>query len=81
MKVVPPWSGSNAELMRGNGYLFLTVMLFNPQKSIQGLKVLSFFATKKNPAPRGEEEGQMIPEFRESVMYVSMLSHFGAERL
>ena len=53
--------------MRGNGYLFFIVMLFKPQKWIQGLRDLSF-STKKNPAPRGEEEGRMIPECSESVM-------------
>lgn len=33
---------------------------------------LSFFSTKKNPAPAGEEEGLMIPATRELLMYSSM---------
>lgn len=27
------------------------------------------FSTKKNPAPRGEEDGQIIPAARDSTMY------------
>jgi hypothetical protein len=49
--------GTKAEKIRGSEYLFLTVMSLRPLKSIQGRRVLSFLATKKNPAPMGEEEG------------------------
>lgn len=38
----------------------------SPRKSIQALKVLFFFATKKKPAPSGDEEGRMIPESKDS---------------
>lgn len=77
MNILAPWKGSNAKLMRGKGHLFFTVMLFNPQKSIKGRKDLSFFSTKKNPALRGEDEGQMIPAARESVIYSSIASLSG----
>ena len=35
-------------------------------------KVLSFFSTKKNPAPAGEDEGCINPAARESPMQVSI---------
>lgn len=53
-KISAPWSNSNADAKRGRGYLFLTVILFRPRKSMKGRRVLSFFSTKKNPAPRGD---------------------------
>lgn len=34
-----------------------------------------------SPTPRGEEDGRIIPESSDSVMYVSMASLSGAERL
>lgn len=52
--------------MRGRRDLSLMVMLLRPRKSIQGRSDESFFFTKKNPAPRGEEEGRINPESRES---------------
>ena len=68
VKMVASRSELNAESMRGRGYLFRTVMLFKPLKSIQWQRVLSFFSTKKKPAPTGEEEGRISPAARESVI-------------
>lgn len=53
--------------MRGNGYRFFTVMSLRPQ-SMQGLRVLSFFSTKKKPASAGEDEGRTMPAAKESLM-------------
>lgn len=64
--------GMKAELMRGSGYLFLTVMLFNFHESMQGQWVPSFLPTKKNPAPDGEDDGQIIPAASKSWMSFSM---------
>lgn len=50
-------------------------------KVIQGLKVKSFFDTKKKTSPIGEEEGQIIPAAKESLMYTSMGSRSGLDRL
>ena len=47
VNTVAPWRGAKANLMSGKGYLFLTVILFSPRKSIHGLSDPSFF-TKKN---------------------------------
>ena len=58
--------GAKAELLSGKGYLFLTVILFNARTSMHGLNDPSFFLTKKNPAPTGEEEGLTCPAARES---------------
>lgn len=49
----------------GNGYRFFTVISFKPLYSIQGLRVLSFFSTKKNPEPAGEDEGWIMPATKE----------------
>lgn len=46
-----------------------------------GLGVLSFFSTKKNPAPSGDEDGQIIPAAMESEMYFSMAPLSGRDRL
>ncbi len=46
---------------------------------MQGRREPSFFPTKKNPAPAGEEEGRMSPAARESEIYFSMASLSGAE--
>ncbi len=46
---------------------------------MQGRRDPSFFPTKKNPAPAGEEEGRMNPVARESEMYFSMAPLSGAE--
>ena len=67
--------------MRGREYLFFTVMSFSPRKSIQGRRVESFFLTKKKTAPRGDDEGRMRPEAKESWMYVSIASFSGRDRL
>ena len=40
----------------------------------------SFFPTKNNPAPSGNEEGQMIPEASDCVMYFSIASVSGWDR-
>lgn len=47
---------------------------------MQDERVLSF-STKKNPAPTGEEEGRMSPTAKDSLMYVSMTSSSGLDRL
>lgn len=52
------------ELINGNGYLFLTVMLSSHRKSMHGLSVLYFLSTKKKTAPSGEEECLIIPAAR-----------------
>ena len=80
-KTTAPWRGTKAELMRGKGYLFFTVMLFRPRSSIQGHSERSFLLTKKNPAPTGDEDGRMIPAARDSPIYSSMDSRSGQERL
>lgn len=49
--------------------------LFSALKSMQGLRVLFFFSTKKNPAPNGEEEGRMMLAAR----YIAPLLHTRAE--
>lgn len=41
---------------------------------MQGRKDLFFFSTKKNPAPDGEEEGQIMPAANELFIYASMVS-------
>ncbi len=46
---------------------------------MQGRREPSFFPTKKNPAPAGEEEGRMSPAARESEIYFSMASLSGTE--
>ena len=51
-----PWRGEKAELMSGKGFLFFTVMLFSPRKSLHGLSKPAFFLTKKKTSPTGEEE-------------------------
>jgi hypothetical protein len=67
--------------MRGRAYLFLIVMLLSPLKSMHGRRDLSFLETKKNPAPTGEEEGLMMPAERDSLMYFSMASLSGRDKL
>ncbi len=47
---------------------------------MQGHKEPSFFSTKNNPAPAGDEEGRMILAARESEIYFTMASLSGAER-
>lgn len=42
---------------------------------------MSFFSKKKKPAPTGEEEGRMGPAATESVVYFSMASRSGLDRL
>lgn len=41
---------------------------------------LSFFSTKKNPAPAGDEEGQMMPAANKLLMYFSMALVSGADK-
>ncbi len=71
---------SKAEFMSGRGYLFFTVMSFKPLKSIHG-RVPSFLPMKKNPAPRGDEEGWIIPAASELLMYSSIATRSGLEML
>ncbi len=47
---------------------------------MQGRREPSFFFTKKNPAPAGEEEGRMRPAFKDSLIYLSMASLSGPDR-
>lgn len=42
---------------------------------------MSFLATKKKPAPRGDEDGWIMPAARDSLMYFPMASLSGRERL
>ncbi len=46
---------------------------------MQGRRDPSFFPTKKNPAPAGEEEGRMNLDARESEIYFSIASLSGTE--
>lgn len=62
------WRDSKAELMKGSGYLFLTLTSLSLQYSIHGL-IVSFFATKNPLAPTGEEDGQVTPAGSDSWMY------------
>lgn len=78
MKMVAPCKSSKAEEMSGKGYLFLTVMLFSPRKFTHGRRALSFFSTKENPVPPGEDEGLIMPD-RDLLMYLLMASRSGAE--
>lgn len=48
---------------------------------MQARSDLSFFSTKKNPAPTGDEEGRIMPAAKESEMYVSIASRSGCEML
>ena len=47
---------------------------------MQGRSVLSFFSTKKKPAPAGDEEGRMMPAARPSLIYVSIAPLSGTDR-
>lgn len=47
---------------------------------MHGLKVLSL-ATKKKPAPTGEEDGQIRPAANESWIYFSIASLSGQDKL
>ena len=46
---------------------------------MQGLRDPSFFPTKKNQAPAGEDEGQIRSAFSDAVMYSLMASLSGPE--
>ncbi len=80
MKMVAPWGSSEADVRSGDGYLFLTVMLLRPLKSMHLCSDLSFFSTKTKPAPSGEEDGRIIPAARDSEIYFSIASHSGLEK-
>lgn len=41
-----------------------------PHVSMQGLRNLSFFLTKKKPAPNGEEDGRIMPTLKGLVNVV-----------
>lgn len=58
-----------------------TVMSFRPRSSMQGLKVLSFFSTKKKPAPAGYYEEKMSPAMRLPLMLVSRYFLWGRQRI
>lgn len=60
------------------GYLFLTVILLKPWKSVQGQRGLCFFSTKKNNrASTGPEYVSIIPATIQAVLLFSMASHSG----
>lgn len=60
--------GVKAELISGRGYVFLMVMSLRPRMSMQGRRVPSFLSSKKNPAPTGDGDDQMMPATTESRM-------------
>ena len=47
---------------------------------MQGRRDLSFFPTKKNPAPAGNDDGRLIPAAKESLIYLSIALVSGADR-
>lgn len=51
MKIKAPLKDSKVEARRGRQYLFLMVILINVQQSMQGLRDLSIFSTKKKAVP------------------------------
>lgn len=61
MKIVAAWSNLKADISSGKGYLFLTVILLRPWKSMQGWRVLFIFTTKKTPATREAVDVRMMP--------------------
>lgn len=81
MKMVAWWKEVKAESGSVSGYLFLTVISFNPLLSMQGRRVLFFLFTKKNPAPTGDEGDLIRPAAKESVMYFCVASLSGLYRL
>lgn len=48
---------------------------------MQGWRVLSLLFTKKKTAPKGEDEGRIMPAARDSERYFSMATRSGLERL
>ena len=46
---------------------------------MQGLRDPSFFPTKENPAPAGDEEGRIRPAFNEDSIYSVMATLSGPE--
>lgn len=70
-KTEAPCSESKVAKIRGKGHLLLIVMLYRPRDSVHGCRVLSFFSTKKNPAPNGEDEGRIMPATNKLQIYIS----------
>lgn len=70
VKILACCSSSNG--MKGTVFNFFIMMLFSPMLSMQGCNNLSFLQTKKNPAPTGEDESQIIPASSEFLMYSCM---------
>ncbi len=62
-------NGGPLEQFKGSGdeWQWVTVLDSDIIKS-SVVNVLSFFSTKKNPAPAGDEEGRMMPAANESLM-------------
>lgn len=56
MKIVAAWSNLKADISSGKGYLFLTVILLRPWKSMQGWRVLFIylFLQQKRPQQWGK---------------------------
>lgn len=79
--MVASCKSSKVEEMSERGYLFLMVMFLSPIYSMHSLRNMSFFSTKKNPVPPGDEDGQMIPAACESWIYCSMVLVSGSDRM
>jgi len=79
-KYIIDQSLKNGEAEGWKGIMILDFVSLSLLQSMQGLSVLSFFSTKKNPTPAGEEEGQILPAATASLMYVSMASLSGVDR-
>ena len=47
---------------------------------MQGLRDPSFFPTKKNPVPAGDEEERIMPAAKDSLKYFSITSVSGLDR-
>lgn len=57
-KMVICWRGSNAEESKGKGYLFFTVMLFSPKKSIGTESLILLLHEKWRGGGTDETHGQ-----------------------
>lgn len=56
MKIVSPFSRSKAELRRGRGYYFFTVMLFRPPQWIQGFVLFGHYKEAGTQGRRGRTD-------------------------
>lgn len=77
-----PGSGSKAEDVSAKGYLFFMVIAFRPWYSMHGGTYLSWRQKKTKTNLHWEvKERQMIPAVSESLMYISIFSLSGHDRL